>query len=316
MKSKTNLFTKSSENLNDDNKTNPSSNTNNSNHSEISYNTNLKVFRGEYNLKKVDDPIKKRKEKQENGEEKNPSLEKKKFVPFQKKDSKKKVDNGLHFKGIPQMKNIKMNIRKEIMKKKEGSNINSSLHEKNENIERNNDEIKLQKVNYNIKSNKHSLSSPFSFRGGANQILESMVNSIKKTNDKENFINEQQKNIENENENGYKEMEISNKIKNLIDNKENSNKKNNVSDLNPSSSSNFTCTISNINKGIVTLVYDEIVFNMPLGLFPKIVNIGNSYSFHIEDFFVKQYKQNKIIKTQRDLINFTNKNKENIKSSK
>lgn len=314
MKSKTNLFTKSSENLNDDNKTNLSSNTNNSNHSEISHNTNLKVFRGEYNLKKINDPIKKRKEKQENGEEKKPSLEKKKFVPFLKKDSKKQVDNGLHFKGIPQMKNIKMNIRKDIMKKKEGVDKNSCLNEKNESIEKNDDEIKIQKISYNIKSNKHSLSTPFSFRGGANQILESMVNSIKKSNDKENLINEQQQNIDNDN--GYQEMEISNKIKDLIDKKEIINKKSNVSNLCSSNSSNFTCTISNINKGMVTLVYDEIIFNMPLGLFPKIVNVGNSYSIHIENFFVKQYKQNKIIKTQRDFINFTNKNKDNVKSSK
>lgn len=314
MKSKTNLFTKSSEHLNDDNKTNLSSNTNNSNHSEISHNTNLKVFRGEYNLKKINDPIKKRKEKQENGEEKKPSLEKKKFVPFQKKDSKKQVDNGLHFKGIPQMKNIKMNIRKDIMKKKEGVDKNSCLNEKNESIEKNDDEIKIQKISYNIKSNKHSLSTPFSFRGGANQILESMVNSIKKSNDKENLINEQQKNIDNDN--GYQEMEISNKIKDLIDKKEIINKKSNVSNLCSANSSNFTCTISNINKGMVTLVYDEIIFNMPLGLFPKIVNVGNSYSIHIENFFVKQYKQNKIIKTQRDFINFTNKNKDNVKSSK
>lgn len=313
MKSKTNLFTKSSEHLNDDNKTNLSSNTNNSNHSEISHNTNLKVFRGEYNLKKINDPIKKRKEKQENGEEKKPSMEKKKFVPFLKKDSKKQVDNGLHFKGIPQMKNIKMNIRKDIMKKKEGVDKNSCLNEKNESIERNDDEIKIQKISYNIKSNKHSLSTPFSFRGGANQILESMVNSIKKSNDKENLINEQQKNID---DNGYQEMEISNKIKDLIDKKEIINKKSNVSNLCSSNSSNFTCTISNINKGMVTLVYDEIIFNMPLGLFPKIVNVGNSYSIHIENFFVKQYKQNKIIKTQRDFINFTNKNKDNVKSSK
>lgn len=314
MKSKTNLFTKSSEHLNDDNKTNLSSNTNNSNHSEISHNTNLKVFRGEYNLKKINDPSKKRKEKQENGEEKKPSLEKKKFVPFLKKDSKKQVDNGLHFKGIPQMKNIKMNIRKDIMKKKEGVDKNSCLNEKNESIEKNDDEIKIQKISYNIKSNKHSLSTPFSFRGGANQILESMVNSIKKSNDKENLINEQQKNIDNDN--GYQEMEISNKIKDLIDKKEIINKKSNVSNLCSANSSNFTCTISNINKGMVTLVYDEIIFNMPLGLFPKIVNVGNSYSIHIENFFVKQYKQNKIIKTQRDFINFTNKNKDNVKSSK
>lgn len=314
MKSKTNLFTKSSEHLNDDNKTNLSSNTNNSNHSEISHNTNLKVFRGEYNLKKINDPIKKRKEKQENGEEKKPSMEKKKFVPFLKKDTKKQVDNGLHFKGIPQMKNIKMNIRKDIMKKKEGVDKNSCLNEKNESIERNDDEIKIQKISYNIKSNKHSLSTPFSFRGGANQILESMVNSIKKSNDKENLINEQQKNIDNDN--GYQEMEISNKIKDLIDKKEIINKKSNVSNLCSSNSSNFTCTISNINKGMVTLVYDEIIFNMPLGLFPKIVNVGNSYSIHIENFFVKQYKQNKIIKTQRDFINFTNKNKDNVKSTK
>jgi len=110
------------------------------------------------------------------------------------------------------------------------------------------------------------------------------------------------------------QIDLAKKIQNLIigdnniDNEKNINNKfpfnnNPTSYYQNNTASQFTCTISKIDKGIAYLVSDDdIMFSLPVIFLPKLLQTGNSFQFNINETMKLQYKSNKLQKIHRKYI--------------
>ena len=219
-------------------------------------------------------------------------------------------------------KNIKDKNKSSLFKnyKRTKTNTNSIIDngktKEKETIDNNNNTNQSQ-INKNLNIKNRKIPSPYSFRVDASQIFDSMAmidaekskkliekDKIKKEPLEENLI-------------------VAKQIKNMMLGSENEDEKNNENNmfynlnnklsiskekLQAPTSSQFTCTLAKIDKGIAHLVSeDDIIFSLPLIFLPKNIQPGNSYQMNINESMKVQYKLNSLQKIHRNYLESKNK---------